>query len=257
MTTTDSTSALRSRPLRAVLVVAVLGLLLATVAIWSFLRDDAPAEVSLDTAAASVETTESDTEDATATDTGDPVSVSGTWNVDTETGDFDYETATGSFVGFRIEEELRNIGSTTAVGRTADITGSITIEDTSLIGADFEIDLTTITTETSNRDDNVQDALETGSFPTATFSLTEPIELGDAATAGEPVTVAAQGDFTMHGVTQPVVFDLDAQLIDGTIVVVGSTEIVFADYDVEVPSGGPVLSVDDFGTLELQLLFVR
>jgi hypothetical protein len=39
--------------------------------------------------------------------------------------------------------------------------------------------------------------------------------------------------------------------------VVGSTEIVFSDFDVEVPSAPVVVSADDRGVLELQLLFVR
>lgn len=279
MTTTKSPSPLQRRPLQAVLAIGILGFLLAAVGVWWFLRDDAPAEVSLDAAAESVETADSaetaesaetadsaetgtDTEaeptegDATATGAAD-ADVTGAWTVDTETGEFDYESATGSFVGFRIEEELNSVGSTTAVGRTGDIVGTITIDGTTVTEVEMEIDLTTITTETSNRDDNVQDALETGSFPTATFSLTEPIELGDAATSGEPVATTASGNFTIHGVTQPVVFDLDAQLIDETIVVVGSTDMVFSDYDIDVPSGGPVISVDDFGLLELQLLFTR
>lgn len=261
MTSTETPSPLQRRPLQAILAVGVLGLLLAAVGVWWFLRDDAPAEVSLDAAAESVETAESvdaepTDEDATAT-AADGTDVSGTWTVDTQTGEFDYESATGSFVGFRIEEELTSVGSTTAVGRTGDIAGAVTIDGTSVVDAEMEIDLTTITTETSNRDDNVQDALETGSFPTATFSLTEPIELGDAATTGEPVATTATGNFTIHGVTQPVVFELDAQLIDDTIVVVASTEIVFSDYGIDVPDGGPVISVDDFGLLELQLLLTR
>ena len=41
--------------------------------------------------------------------------------------------------------------------------------------------MTAITTNESRRDDKVQSALDTDEFPTATFVLTEPIELGDAA----------------------------------------------------------------------------
>ena len=267
--TTPANRARRRRLLRAVLVVAVIGLALAGAGVWWFLRDDAPPEVSLEAATESVtadDGTSADTAtvDATTSEvaadetaSGGDSDVAGTWSVDTDTGDFDYESATGSFVGFRIEEELRSIGATTAVGRTGDIAGTITIEDTTLVAAEFEIDLTTITTESSNRDDNVQDALETTEFPTATFILTEPIELGAAAVEGEPIAVAAVGDLTIHGVTRSTEFALDAQLVDGTIVVVSTTDIVFADYGVEVPDGGPVISVDDVGVLEFQLLFTR
>ncbi len=225
---------------------------LAGIGLWWFFDDDAPAAVDL---AAATETVADDTgsDDPTENDSTD---LTGSWVVDTETGDFDYESATGSFVGFRIEEELRSIGSTTAVGRTGDITGSMTIEGTTVVEAGFEIAMTTITTNSSMRDDNVQDALETGQFPVASFVLTQPLELGEAAAQGEHVSVTAIGDLTVHGVTNTVSFAMDAQLVDGVVVAVGSTDITFADYGVEVPSGGPVISVDDFGVLELQFLFV-
>ena len=75
------------------------------------------------------------------------------------------ESATGSFVGFRIDEELQGIGSTTAVGRTGDVTGGITIEGTTVTAADFVIDLTTITTNDDRRDNSVQGSLDTERFP--------------------------------------------------------------------------------------------
>jgi len=68
-------------------------------------------------------------------------------------------------------------------------------------------------------------------------------------TAGRPGGVS-----TAHGVTRQVEIPIDAQLVDGTVVLVGSTDIVFSDYDVEVPSSPVVLSVDDQGVLEVQLL---
>jgi hypothetical protein len=40
---------------------------------------------------------------------------------------------------------------------------------------------------------------------------------------------------------------------DGTVVLVGSTEITFSDYGVSVPEAPIVLSASDVGTLELQL----
>ena len=44
--------------------------------------------------------------------------IAGTWTVDTSIGEFSFEDSTGTFVGFRVQEELCGIGSTTAVGRT-------------------------------------------------------------------------------------------------------------------------------------------
>lgn len=237
---------------RITLLLGAVALIVLVVAggLWSFFNDDAPAEVSLTAAVESV-SPQVDTTEAVA------AGVTGTWVVDTESGEFDYETATGTFAGFRIDEELSGIGSATAVGRTGDVSGSITIDGTTVTAASFDVDLTTITTNESRRDDKVQQALATGTYPTATFTLSEPIELGDGASSGEAVAVVAVGDLTIHGVTQRVELPLEAQLVDGTVVVVGSLDITFADFGVEVPSSPIVLAVEDHGVLELQLLLAR
>ncbi|MDY7099923.1 MAG: YceI family protein [Actinomycetota bacterium] len=240
----------------------------AVVGVWWFLRDDAPDEVSLESAVDAVGADSADgTTDGEPTDDADggvatggssfDGDIAGTWTVDTESGDFDYESATGTFVGFRIEEELSSIGSTTAVGRTGDVTGSMTIEGTTLTAANFEVDMTTITTNESRRDDNVYRALDTDQFPTGSFVLTEPVDLGADAADGGAVSITAVGDLTLHGVTKAVEFPLEAELVDGTIVVVGSLDIVFADYDVEVPTAPIVVSVEDHGPIELQLLLTE
>lgn len=260
-------------------VVAVLVVAGAAVGLYLFFRDDAPAEVSLEAAVEAAQgaaTTETPAETSAAPDTTtapadttaptDAAStttaaggggVEGTWIVDTSIGTFDFESATGSFAGFRVAEELASIGSTTAVGRTGDVSGSITIEGTTLTAADIEVDLTTITTNESRRDNRVQGALDTDQFPTATFTLTAPVELGEAASTGGPLSVSAPGELTIHGITRAVEFPLEAQRTGDVVAVVGSLDIVFADYGVSVPSAPIVLSVEDQGVVELQLLFTR
>ena len=239
---------------------------------WWFFRGDAPDAVSIGDAAAQVQAAGSETVDtvattaspATETTTNEPAAVdsaasgiAGTWSVDTSMGEFNYEDSTGTFVGFRVDEELSGIGSTTAVGRTPEVTGTLVIEGTTVTAATIEADMTSITTNESRRDDKVQSALDTGQFPAATFVLTEPIELGDAAASGETVSVMATGELTIHGVTTPVTIPVDAQLVGDNIVVVGSLDIVFADYGVSVPSAPVVVSAEDNGIIELQLFFTQ
>lgn len=224
----------------------ILGVVAGAAGVWWFLKDDAPEKVSLDSAARSVTTKAGD---AARFD-----GAEGTWTVDTETGDFDFESATGTFAGFRIAEELQGIGKTEAVGRTGDVSGSLTIEGTKLTKADFTVDLTTITTNQSRRDGRVQDALDTGEFPKATFSLTEPIDLGDAVDTGKATSVTASGDLTVHGETKLVQVKIDARVKGNTLVVVGSTDIALADFGVAVPQAPVVLSASDTATVELQLL---
>lgn len=239
--------------------------------LWWYLRDDAPPEVSLEAAIESARgdpTTASTGTAASATtaagqvavattDAARPVDIAGAWAVDTSVGTFSFEDATGSFVGFRVQEELSSIGSTTAVGRTPEVSGTIVIDGTTLTEASVEADLTAMTTNESRRDGRVQDALETDQFPTATFALTEPVALGAHAADGAPIAVTAVGDLTIHGVTAPVQIPLEAQLVGDTVVVVGSLDIAFADYGVTPPTAPVVLSVDDNGVVELQLLLTR
>ncbi|HEY5888697.1 MAG TPA: YceI family protein [Acidimicrobiales bacterium] len=235
---------------KVLIAVAVLVLVAAGAGVWWFLKGDAPDAVSLDAAVDQVDG--GATNDTTATTAAS--GVEGTWTIDAETGAFDFETATGTFAGFRVDEELAGIGASTAVGRTGDVTGDFTIEGTTVTEATFEVDLTTITTNESRRDNRVQDALETSSFPTATFTLTEPLELGAGAADGDSVSVTAVGDLTIHGETQSVEFPLEAQLVDDTVVLVGSLNLTFSDYGVMAPTSPIALSVDDHGILELQFL---
>jgi polyisoprenoid-binding protein YceI len=239
-----------SKTWKIVLPVAVVLVVLVAGGLWWFLKDDSPSKVSLESAVEQVTTTTG----AAGGTTPALTSVDGTWTVDTTTGEFDFESATGTFAGFRVQEELSAIGSTTAVGRTGDVTGSITIAGDQLTAAEFEVDLTSITTNESRRDDRVQSALETGQFPTATFTLTGPVELGADPASGEEVSVTAVGDFTLHGVTKQVEVPLQARLVGDTVVVVASFDILFSEYGVEAPSAPIVLSVSDTGTIEMQLL---
>ena len=97
--------------------------------------------------------------------------------------------------------------------------------------------------------------LETGTFPTATFELTEPIVFDEEPAAGEVVSVQATGDLTVHGVSRSVSIPVEARWDGGQIAVVGSLDIEFADYEITPPSIGPA-TVQDNGTIELQLVFV-
>jgi len=224
--------------------------------LWWWLGDDAPDAVSLD---AAVDQVEGDEPAATSTPAGNagPSAIDGTWTVDTETGEFDFDSATGTFAGYRVEEELAGIGANTAVGRTGDVTGSVTIDGSTVDEAQFEVDLTTLASDEGLRDGQAQGALETSLFPTTTFVLTEPIDLPGEAASGEAVSLTAMGDLTLHGVTRSVEFPLEAQLVEDTVVLVGSVEVIFADYDVEVPTTPIALSVDQEGILELQILLTR
>ena len=146
---------------------------LAGAGLWYFvLRGDAPPPASLDDALAGVSapapSSDPATNEAPATTqapasttvaTTAPASpVEGTWTIDRTITN---AQGTGSYTGFRVNEVLTGIGSTTAVGRTPNVEGTLTVQGTTLTAATINANLTAVTTNDSRRDDNVQRALAT------------------------------------------------------------------------------------------------
>lgn len=211
------------------------------------LRDDAPPPPSISEAAESAVDESGDTASSV------PESLDGTWTIVPGPQDTDEE---GSYVGYRVTEELASVGTSSAVGRTRLVTGTLVIEGSDVTSVEIEADLTQLTSDSAGRDGQMrQQALETSAFPTATFSLTSPIELGAVPAPGETIEVTATGDLTLHGTTRTVEVSLQAELVGDQIVVVGDVPIAFADYDIDKPQSFQVLTVQDNGTMELQLFF--
>ena len=162
-----------------------------------------------------------------------------------------------SFVGYRVREQLAFLPAPNdATGRSTAVEGMLEIDGLEIVATNVTADLTQLESNESRRDDAIRtNGLESSSFPTATFELTEPIAFDEQPAEGEVVMVEATGDLTLHGVIREVTFPLEGRWDGGQIAVVGSLEIAFADYDITAPSIGPA-TVEDHGTIELQLLFV-
>jgi polyisoprenoid-binding protein YceI len=174
--------------------------------------------------------------------------MSGTWTVQ----DAD------SFVGYRVREQFVSLPAPTdAVGRTSAVTGQLVVDGLQIPAVDVKADLTQLTSDKAMRDDRMHTmGLETDSFPTAEFSLTQPIVFTSRPAEGTVVKKDAKGTLSLHGVTKNVTIPLQARWTGDQIEVAGSLPIVFADYDITPPSIGPV-TVEDHGTMELHLFFQR
>ena len=229
--------------------VAAAVLLIAGFALWWFvLRSDAPDPVSLDEAVVAA--------GGSTTMAGEPAD-SGAGDSAVE-GDWVVAADGRSFVGYRVDEQLAGIGAVTAAGRTTGVTGGLTIEAGTVTSVTIVADLTGLRSDDSRRDGALRrQALETDTYPEATFTLAEPIPLPGNAADGTAFSVDAVGDLEIHGVTRRVTIPLEAQLVGDAIAVVGSLEIEFADYDIDPPSAVIVLSVEDRGIMELQLVLAR
>jgi polyisoprenoid-binding protein YceI len=170
--------------------------------------------------------------------------LAGTWKVTNK-----------SVAQYRVEEVLLGQGNT-ATGHTNAITGSMTIAATEVTKASFSVDMTSVTSDKSLRDNQFQNRImDTADFPTATFVLTKPIALGKEPKDGVQATYTATGKLTLHGTTKDITFPLTARRTANLIAVQGNVPVTFSDYGIDNPSGGPA-SVGDSGKMVFVLQFI-
>ena len=218
----------------------VVGVILAGVVVGPFVyihffSGSTPAKLTIDNGSSGTSTTAG----------AETTPLTGTWKV-----------VSPSTAGYRVEEVLFG-QSTTAVGRTTAVTGQMAIVGTTISTASFSVDMTKVTSDKSQRDEQFQGRImETAQFPTATFRLTKPIVLGTPPPNGKIITVPATGQLTLHGQTKTVTVPLQARRSGNTITVNGSIPVKFSDYGIANPSASFV-TTQDHGLVEFLLQFAH
>lgn len=172
------------------------------------------------------------------------VDVEGVWQV-----------GAGSAAGYRLSEVLSG-EQVTVVGRTEQVTGSVTVQAGRLAQAAVTVDTASIATDESARDAYFRRALDTTTFPEATFELTAPVDVGAVGAGSGPVAVSAPGTLTFHGVSRPVTAELQVQRTAEGIEVAGQVPVVLEEFGLEAPDLGFV-TVEPTGAVELRLVLVR
>jgi polyisoprenoid-binding protein YceI len=182
---------------------------------------------------------------ATAVASGD---LAGQWNV-----------GNGSVVGYRVREQLAFLSAPSdAVGRTSQVAGSATLSGSAgaltLNAAAFKADVTSLSSDRRQRDQRIHSiGLQSDRFPTATFTLSQPVSLPANATTGATLSLDLVGDLGLHGATKRVTIPVQAHLSGGVIEVVGSLTFPWGDFGMTAPSIGGIVSVTDRATLEFDL----
>lgn len=162
----------------------------------------------------------------------------------------------GTEVGYRVDEVINGV-DITANGRTTEVTGSITISGTSASAGEFVVDMASITSDESRRDGQFRGRImATDQFPTATFTLTAPIDFGQIPDADTTITATATGDLTLRGTTRSVTFEVQATFRNDRIGILGQIPVVFADYGIPNPSFATI-TTEDNGLLEFILVLDR
>jgi polyisoprenoid-binding protein YceI len=159
--------------------------------------------------------------------------------------DGSWKVAPGSEAGYRVVQKAAGQSATT-VGRTNAVSGSATVSGGQLTAGTVSVNLAKLVTNEPERDEHVREGiLETDQYPNAVFTLTKPAPLG-TITPGQDAHVPATGQLAIHGVTKPVTFNLAVRDSGGTLSVQGSTNVTFADYNIDPPATIPPTSQLEF-----------
>jgi polyisoprenoid-binding protein YceI len=216
--------------------------------------NSAPSALSLTPGSSSSATGTASSAGTATANTAASGAVAGTWTV-----------GSGSVVGYRVNEVLLGQNAT-AVGRTTSVTGHLTIAGTAVTAASFSVPMDTIHSDKSQRDAQFDGRImDVAQYPTGTFTLTSPIDLGSLPAAGVIKSYTAHGKLTLHGSSRAVTFTLTAERSaakhgaakDGgnQIEVAGDIPVLFSDYNIQNPSFAGFVTTQDHGLLEFLLVF--
>ena len=109
---------------------------------WFLIRDDAPDAADIDTAGETLERGGASRRRRPGGRTGRAASTAR--GRSTPSRRLVRRLQRARWAGYRVEEELASIGGNTAVGRTPDVTGTMTVAGDEVTAVDVEVDLTTL-----------------------------------------------------------------------------------------------------------------
>lgn len=154
------------------------------------------------------------------------------------------------------EEELAGIGANTAIGKTKTMQGAFLFdaEGNPIPCSTIYVDVRTFESDSSKRDNFLRgNTLQSDQFPLAQFVVSE-IEDFTMPADGEETTFVLVGNFTLHGVTKTMAWTVTASRDGDTLTGSAKTQFDMADFEIEKPIVGSVLSIEDTIQLEIDLV---
>jgi polyisoprenoid-binding protein YceI len=154
-------------------------------------------------------------------------------------------------VGYRADETLRG-SPLTVNGRTSKVTGEAVVTGSKLESATFTVDVASITSPESGRDNQFrgEDIMDVAKFPTAEFKVTQPVDFSAIPESGAPMTVAVPGTMTNKGVTRDATGKLDVKRAGERGDRRGSVPVTWTDYGVTSPDFAGFVKVRPTDTIE-------
>jgi len=143
---------------------------------------------------------------------------------------------------------------TLAVGKTTAVTGSIVLANGQLAAtaSKITVDLSTLASDQSMRDNFIRgNTLQTSKYPDAVFVATQVSGLPATLPTSGSAAFQLTGDLTVHGVTKPATWTVTATFNGSQVSGKATAPFTITEFGMNLPKAGPVLSVQDSGTLEL------
>lgn len=135
---------------------------------------------------------------------------------------------------------FQNKPNNDAIGTTHSVQGSFRIRTgtSPLVAAmNITVDLRTLQTDSSRRDNFVrQNALQTESYPHATFISVSTQGLPASYSDGQAVHFQLTGNLTMHGKTNKEVFDVQGKVVGNTVTGTATSTIYMTDFGIQPPN---------------------
>ena len=170
--------------------------------------------------------------------------------------------ASASHASYHAHEQLvgRDLPSE-AVGTSSNVSGTIVLAADGSIDptqSQINVDLSQLSSDESRRDNFIKgNTLQTGQFPIATFTPRSAEGLPSPLPQSGTAKFQLSGDLTVHGVTKPVTWQVTSQFAPGGVNGNATTDVKISDFGMAPPKAGPVLSIQDGLTLELNFTAAR
>lgn len=167
-----------------------------------------------------------------------------------------WEVATGSLAGFRLKVSVLGF-SNDVVGRTHEVAGSVEIRNDSVRAARFRIGLRSIKIGSGLQSQFAED-LGTTEHPYAIVSLLRPVRFGPDFSSGKAVFAAALAQFSLHGESHSVRFQISSRRAGTGLQIAGSIPVVLSEWGIRTPKGfGFIGSLANSGVAEFFLILKR
>lgn len=172
--------------------------------------------------------------------------MDGTWKITAGSG------ANATSVGYTFHEILPGHEKTTS-GSTSHVDGSFTVDGNKLTAGTITVDMNTVASEEPKRDNHVKmNILETDTYPTATFEVTQPVDISAVPSDGSTGHVSVPGALTIHGVTKDITADLDVLRTGSKVIISSTVPIARSDFKVD-PGQFVAAKIDENGELNILL----